>query len=252
MDNSTQYELMRYIDGEMTEAERGEFEKRMTADVELQGEISNMQLAKEAVKQYGLKEKVGGIHQQMMTELKSEAFVKPISNIRRIIRFSVAVAASVLLIVLLIEGYKFYTLSSDKLYAQAYTSYELTTNRDGEQKESAIEKAFRNKSYAEVIKLNANSVLSIKDVFLTGMAFLETKDYSRAVATFQIVITDVKDEKTVLKDEAEYYLALAYLQNRDYDQAIELMNAIHDNSSHLYKSKFSRKFISQVKRLKWR
>ena len=84
------------------------------------------------------------------------------------------------------------------------------------------------------------------------MAYLETKDYSRAVATFQIVIADVKDEKTVLEDEAEYYLALAYLQNRDYDQAIELMTAIHDNSSHLYKSKFSRKYINQVKRLKWR
>jgi tetratricopeptide (TPR) repeat protein len=252
MDNSTQYELMRYIDGEMTDSEKVEFEKRMATDVELQGEISNMQLAKEAVKQYGLKEKVAGIHQQMMKEIRTDAPLKQISNVRRIVRFTVAVAASILLIVVLIEGYKFYTLSPEKLYAETYTSYELTTTRDGEQKESAIEKAYKDKNYGQVINLNANSVLSIKDVFLTGMAYLETKDYSRAVATFQIVIADVKDEKTVLKDEAEYYLALAYLQNRDYDQAIELMNTIHDNSSHLYKSKFSRKYINRVKRLKWR
>ena len=252
MDNSTQYELMRYIDGEMTESEKMEFEKRIANDKELQQVIVNMQMAKEAVMQYGLNERVAGLHQQMMKELRSGAIVKPISNVRRIVRFTVAVTASILLIVVLVEGYKFYTLSPEKLYAQSYTAYELTTTRDGEQKESAIEKAYKDKNYREVIKLNANTVLSIKDIFLTGMAYLETKDYSRAVATFQIVIADVKDEKTVLEDEAEYYLALAYLQNRDYDQAIELMTAIHDNSSHLYKSKFSRKYINQVKRLKWR
>jgi hypothetical protein len=84
------------------------------------------------------------------------------------------------------------------------------------------------------------------------MAYLETKDYSRAVRSFQVVIGEVKDTRTQLRDEAEYYLALAYLEDRDYDQAIELMNAIHNNSSHRYKAKFSRKYINQVKRLKWR
>jgi tetratricopeptide (TPR) repeat protein len=250
MDNSTQYELMRYIDGEMTDSEKAEFEKRLETDESVKQEMGNLQLTKEAVRQYGLKEKVAGIHQQMMREMKTP--VRSISNVRRIVRYSVAIAASILLIVVLIEGYKFYKLSPEKLYAESYSSYELTTTRDGEQKESAIEKAYRAKNYGEVIKLNANTVLSIKDVFLTGMAYLETKDYSRAVATFQIVIADVKDEKTTLKDAAEYYLALSYLQNRDYDQAIELMNSIRDNSSHLYKNKFSRSYINQVKRLKWR
>ena len=81
---------------------------------------------------------------------------------------------------------------------------------------------------------------------------VELKDYSRAVRSFQVVLTDIKDNKIALKDVAEYYLALAYLRDRDYDQAIELMNAIHDNSSHLYTKKFSRKYINRVKRLKWR
>ena len=103
-----------------------------------------------------------------------------------------------------------------------------------------------------MIKLNRLSVLSIKDVFLTGMAFLETKDYSRAVRSFQVVITDIKDNKIELRYLAEYYLALACLRDRDYDQAIELMNAIHDNSLHAYSKKFSRKYINRVKRLKWR
>ena len=173
------------------------------------------------------------------------------TRLRRNVRYTVAGIAIVLLIFIFIEGYKFYTLSPEKLYAENYTPYELTT-RDGNDSASAIEKAYKEKNYSEVIKLNRLSVLSIKDVFLTGMAFLETKDYSRAVRSFQVVITDIKYNKIVLKDVAEYYLALAYLRDQDYDQAIELMNAIHDNSSHAYSKKFSRKYINRVKRLKWR
>jgi tetratricopeptide (TPR) repeat protein len=253
MDNSTQYDLMRYIDGEMTLNEKEEFEKRLATDDLLQNELSGLQMAKEAVKKYGLKEKVGGIHRQMMKELKAETAVKPINNLRSTIRYIVAVAASVLLIFVVIEGYKFYTLSPEKLYDESYMAYELTTIRgNSDSTESAIAKAYRDKNYAQVIDLNKNSVLSIKDVFLTGMSFLEMKDYAKAISSFQVVIGDVKENKTVLKDAAEYYLSLAYLRNRDYDQAIELMNAIHDNSSHLYKGKFSRKYINRVKRLKWR
>jgi tetratricopeptide (TPR) repeat protein len=252
MDNSTQYEMMRYIDGEMTENEKAEFEKRLSEDVELKKTIDNLQLTKEAVKQYGLKEEVAGIHQQMMRELRTETPVRPISNIRRIIRYSVAVAASVLLVFFIIEGYKFYTLSPQKLYADNYIAYELTTTRDGTDTLTAIEKAYKEKKYAEVISLNKLSVLTPHDKFLTGMAYLETMDYPRAVRSFQLVLEEVKDDKTILKDVAEYYLALAYLQDRDYDQAIELMNAIQNDPSHLYKAKFSRKYINRVKRLKWR
>jgi tetratricopeptide (TPR) repeat protein len=256
MDNSTQYddELMRYIDGEMTESEKIDFEKQLAADRSLKQALGDLQLAKDAVRSYGLKEKVSGIHREMMKELKTEAPVRHISNVRRIIRLSIAVAASVLLIFVCIEVYNFYSLSSEKLFAENYTAYELTTTRsENDSAGSKIEKAYREKNYGEVIKLNTNSVLSIKDVFLTGMSYLETNDLSKAISNFQVVIADLKDQKSsVMKEAAEYYLALAYLKNNDYDQAIELMAAIHDNSSHLYKTKFSQKYIDKVKRLKWR
>jgi predicted negative regulator of RcsB-dependent stress response len=184
----------------------------------------------------------------------SEVTSNRINRVRRIVRSSIAVAASVLLIFVCIVAYNFYRLSSDRLFAENYSAYELTTTRsENDSTESKIEKAYRQKSYAEVIKLNANSVLSVKDIFLTAMSFLESNDLSRAISNFQVVIADVKDDKnSALKDATEYYLALAYLKNNDYDQALELMNTIHDNSSHLYTKKFSRKYINKVKRLKWR
>jgi len=183
-----------------------------------------------------------------------ETAVKKTSKVRRIVRYGIPVAASLLLIIVCIEGYNFYRLSPGRLFTENYTTYELTTTGvDNDSIESKIEKAYRQKDYKEVIKLNANSVLSVKDIFLTGISFLETNDPSKAISNFQVVIADLKDDKSaVLKNAADYYLALAYLKNNDYDQAIELMNVIHDNSSHPYKGKFSRKFINKVKRLKWR
>jgi predicted negative regulator of RcsB-dependent stress response len=171
---------------------------------------------------------------------------------RRTIRYTIAVTASVLLIVVLIEGYKFYTLSPEKLYAKNYSAYELPATSVSGDSASALEKAYREKKYDEVINLNRNSVLSIQDIFLTGIAYLEKSDFSKAISSFQVVIADAKDDQRAMKDAAEHYLALAYLQNRDYDQAIEQMNEIHNDQSHLYKVKFSRKYINRVKRLKWR
>ena len=181
----------------------------------------------------------------------NEVTVKKVSRAKRIVRYSVAVAASLLLIFVCIEGYNFYSLSAEKLFAEKYSGYHWMTT-DGTT-ESEIEKAYKEEKYTEVISLNRNSVLSIKDVFLTGMSYLETNDLSKAISSYQVVIADMKGNKNLmLKDAAEYYLALAYLKNNDYDQAIELMTTIHDNSSHSYTKKFSLKYIKRVKRLKWR
>ena len=181
-------------------------------------------------------------------ENEEKKIVEKPGKLKRFIRYTIAIAASVLLIFLLIVGYNFYTLSRDELFKEKYTVYELTRDDSA----SVIENVYREKKYPEVIRLNKSSVLSIKDVFLTGLAYLEIRDYAKAASTFQVVVADVKDEGSVLKDAAEYYLALAYLQNSDYDQAIELMNSISNDSSHLYNGRFSSKYINRVKRLKWR
>src|SRR5436190_23931334 len=104
----------------------------------------------------------------------SQVTAKRINKVRSVVRYSIAIAASVLLIVICIVGFNFYRLSSDKLFAEKYIAYDLTTTPgENEQPGSKIEKAYRQKNYAEVIKLNATSVLSVKDIFLTAMSFLE-------------------------------------------------------------------------------
>jgi tetratricopeptide (TPR) repeat protein len=174
-------------------------------------------------------------------------------RIRHIVRYSVAIIAGLALLFLGFEGYNFYRLSPGRLFAEKYAQFELPEITDKAAQQSKIEKAYREKNFSEVIRLNAISVVYAKDIFLTGLAYLETGDDARAISSFQVVLADSENNKlSSLKDATEYYMALAYFKNRDYDQAIELMSSVHDNPAHLYKDKFPMKFIRKVKRLKWR
>lgn len=175
-------------------------------------------------------------------------------RIKRIIRYSVAVVSGVTLLVLCYWAYTFFTLSPDTLFADNYIPYSIESPEVGKgEKQSDIEKAYHESNFTKVIQLNAKSPLFPKDILLTGLAFLETDNLSKAISSFQVVLVDAdKTKSTVITDEAEYYLALAFLKNRDYDQALELMIRIHDNPLHTYYGKFSRSYIRRVKMLKWR
>ena len=58
-------------------------------------------------------------------EKENKLTVEKVNKVRRIIRYSVAGVTIILLLFLLIEGYKFYILSPEKLYAENYTPYTL-------------------------------------------------------------------------------------------------------------------------------
>lgn len=256
MDNSTQKSelLIRYLDGEMSEAERKEFENQIAADLSLQGELESLRLAKKAVQSFGLKEQIAAVHSSILNEAAKQAPVIKTTPLRRVIRYCVSIAASILLIITSYWIFKFYTLSPDKMYASNYIAYELPTPRDTDSiPPSAFEKAYRASDYKEVIRLSNVSGLSIKEIFLTGISFLETEEIAKAISSFQVVIAEVgKTGIRNLREEAEYYLALAYLKNRDYDQALGLMIGIQEDPNHTYHDKFSRSFIRDVKILKWR
>jgi hypothetical protein len=74
----------------------------------------------------------------------SEVNIERISKVKRIVRYSVTVVASVLLIVVCIVVFNFYRLSSDRLFSENYTAYDLTTTvSESDSTGSKIVKAFR-------------------------------------------------------------------------------------------------------------
>lgn len=255
MDNSTpgmNELLVQYLDGTLEGAEKESLEQQLAADAALREQFDSLQLTRESIRYYGLKEKVASIHQQMMEEIAPP--VKSIRPARRILRYVASVAASLLLLVGGYLAYTFYNLSSDKVFSANYQRYELATVRDGGATESAAEKAYRDGHYQEVLRLQqAAGQPSVKDVFLAGAAALELKDNAKAQAAFSQVLQMNKTAGTaVLNDDAEYYLALALVQGKEYDQALELMHKIKNDTGHTYREKITRKLLRQVRMLKWR
>jgi len=257
MDNFTQQQelLMQYLDGDMSQPEREEFEKRLSSDESLRLQLEDLQTAREAIKMYGLKQQVAAVHRERMEEIKPEANVRKISSTRRIARFSLRVAAGIVLVALCFLAYNFFSLSSGKLYNENYNSFELSSVRgDNETRATEIEKAYRKKNYQDVIALSSKYPgASIKDEFLEGMSFLELDKPSDAIDVFiNVLIRDQNSDHPVYKDDAEYYLALSYLKTKSYEKALVLMNAIHENPLHIYHEKFTKGFIRKVKMLSWR
>lgn len=253
MDNSTHNDiLVRYIDGELSGPELEELEQRIASDPALKAEWEGLLMAREAIRSYGLKERVANVHREMMKELKTTP-IRTISPARRIIRYSIAVAASILIIVLAVAGYNFYMLSSNKVFADNYHSYELSVMRDSSQSLSELEKAYVDKNYSGVIQQSYNRPYTIKENFLRAMSYLELGNNPRAIEAFkQVIAKNESSGTTLMKDDAEYYLALTYLRNRDFDLALDLLEKIRANPRHLYHEKVSSKLIRRVKMLKWR
>ncbi len=272
MDNSTHSmpeQLVLYLDGALAGAEKKAVEEWLASDAAAQAEYESLLQTRAAIRHYGLKQKVGSIHGQMMQEMQPgvrkirPAFAKATAGkAKKILRYSMAAAASLILLVGGYMAYNFFTLSSAKVFSSNYRSYELTITRDGNTTgPTPVEKAYSEKNYKEVLRIHdAGEDKTPKGEFLCGTAALELKDNGKAIKCFNEVLDMNRSAGTpseqstaaVLTDESEYYLALAYISNKDYDFALPLLRKIKDDEEHKYHSGISSRLIRQVKMLKWR
>ena len=254
MDNFTpnmSERLVQYLDGELTIAEKNTLEKQLASDKTLQEELDSLKSTRVAVRFYGLQQQVAAVHVGMMRDINQ---VKKINPIRRIVRYSIGVAASLLLLIGGYMAYNFFTVSRENVFASNYQTYELVTVRDGNTIETPVEKAYREKNYPEVLRIHDEKEdHTQKEEFLCGVAALGLKDKSKSIKCFEAVLgANRQTQQSILNDEAEYYLSLAFILNKDYDAALNLLNKILDNPDQVYREKITHKLLRQVKMLKRR
>lgn len=245
--------LVQYLDGELDSAVKDNLEQQLAADAALQQRFDSLLLTKESIRLYGLKEKVKGLHQEMMQEMNATP-VKKISSSKRTLRYAMSIAASILLLVGGYIAYSFFSLSSDKVFSSNYQQFELNTTRSGDVAETSTEKAYRAGNLPEVVRIHdAGEDPTAKGEFLCGVAALELNNNTKAITCFNEALAINKQSSVkVLNDEAEYYLALGYIRNKDFDYALDLLQKIKNDPAHIYHEKVTAKLIRQVKMLKWR
>lgn len=229
--------LIDHLDRVMAGEPSPETEALISNDQELKQEWHALLFALEGIREAGLQEKVSAARNQYKNNESSDA--KPAGGIvRSMYRNAFRVAASILILIGAAAVYKYSTVNSGNLYQEYYQSFELNTSR-GSANQDNIEQAYRDKNWKEVIALSSKQEPKTnKSNFLAAMSAMELKQYSTAIELFkQVMVENAKSGDNYFQDDAEYYLALAYLANNEGGKALPLLEKIRKDQNHVYHPK---------------
>lgn len=241
MDKPLQFDdefLIRYIDGELNAGEKQSLESALGSSQPLQKRLEDLKIAIYATRRLGDIEKVKNVHQQMVKEFNSSGQQTPV---RKMIRLSLAVAASILLVFFAWRYFQSATVDANRLFNQAYVEFDVNATRNQHHK-TEIQKAYASKEFARASALTPASEM---DSLLVALSFLHLNQTTNAITR----LLYVQDGGGEYKPDAEFYLSLAYLKNKEYGKAYALVEAIQNNPGHLYKDQFSESFIKQLEKL---
>jgi tetratricopeptide (TPR) repeat protein len=252
--NITPEMLIRYLDNELTAEEKLQVEKEL-ADPDVNDQLSRLQLAKQAFKQYARKQQVAGIHKEMMGAIRPLPQVDRTKTSQRpnryLLRTAMRVAAIVILLVVVAGIIQYSLLDNQRLYSSQYESFTLGTARSNAVV-SPIEEAYRqNDMPLTVQRYKEAGSTATTDHFIAGQAFLALNDAPNAIAGFekQLAINSSLEFKPY-QDDTEYYLALAYLHAGNIAKALPIFEKIHNQPSHAYHREVSGWYIFKLQMLK--
>ena len=251
-DDSTHTDLLvDYLDGNLGADEKIRVEEQLASNAAMRDELEGLRLARLAVIKKGLSEQIKSVHGQMMNEFKESAAQR--TPVRSIGRISLRIAASLFILIIGIAVVQYTLINADGLYQDKYVHFELRTSR-GESDRDSLEKAFTLKDWDKVIQLyNNGNGSSASSHFFAGQAFLEKNNLQSAIISFEKSIELSKaSNSTILLDDAEYYLALAYLKSGNTNKALPLFEKIHQDTDHLYHDKVGGWFLRKLRVLRWK
>jgi hypothetical protein len=235
---------LRYLDGELDQDEKQKLEQQLAADELLRSELEQLKVSIAAIRYHGIQQQVAAVHQEVVKQKSSGK----VAGMRSRVRSVLAVAASVLIIILGASIFYIAGLSNDKVYNEAYVDFTLSASRSGDTT-SAINEAYAVNDFNNVIALSKTKAsLSDQQKLLVGISNLKIGNYTDAIAQ----LADVTKSNTSYKSDGEFYLAMSYLKVKNYDAALSIMKKIHDDPNHLYHERITDKQLREVRLLKWK
>jgi hypothetical protein len=238
--------LMRYIDNEMSETEKEDFEKNLTSDPALRQQLERLLMAKDAVRYYGLAQSVEAVRNEWEGRVASGAPGAKIIPIKTYVRYIFAAACLIILIIGITTVYRYFSVSTDRIYQQTYIAYTPGTPRSEAGSSRPIEEAYRQKKFTEVIRLSEGAPLNARERLLLGLSYLETGNPAAAIKEFGTIRSGA--DPTYIQD-AEFYQALAFVKNKEAAKSLPLFEKIFRDKNHLYHQRVTEETISDVKKV---
>jgi len=218
-----------YLDGNLPEGERLDFEREIESDAELKNEVSRHIQARKLNEFHArqqLKEKVKNIYDQVKAEESPSA------------GFSMMKIAAVIALFILAGGY-FYvyqTYSSGKMVENAFEPYPNRYGTMGDQLEDTFiqgMKYYDMENYQKAIdifrEIPESDPQYVPAQFYLGVSCFSGDEPASSITAFQTVIA--QDSK-LYNEAATWYLSLALLENGDEDKAKEYLREIVNNDEY--------------------
>jgi tetratricopeptide (TPR) repeat protein len=144
--------------------------------------------------------------------------------------------------------YIYIKASPGKLFSENYHHYDRHILRGGSN-HSALKEAYSSGKMDSVIWdfKNLNSPVP-EEYLLTGIAYLEQNQPAKAIETFKILIQKNENSKTdFFEDDAEYYLAMSYLDNQESEKAMPIFEKIKADPDNRHYSDVGEIFLLTVR-----
>lgn len=233
-------QLIDHLDSTHNGQGSADVDKRVAADPETSQEWRELRLAVDAVEQAALYEQVSTVRAKWLAH-RPEAAVTTDPKaggavVRSFSRIALRAAAVILVIGASSAIYKYTVTSSSGIYSDTYTPYDLNTSRGATVAQDDMEEAYRARNWSAVDDaFKKKKVKSNKSYFLEGMADMEAKKYDEAIGMFQqVMAANTLAGSDYFEDEAEFYLAMAWLARNDVKEAMPLLDKIRGDKTHLY------------------
>ena len=157
-------------------------------------------------------------------------------------------AAAFCLLLGAFAGYLYQKATPQKLFSENYRPYERQILR-GSSDFSALKNNYANGEMDSVIlEFNSSKSLVPEDYLLAGIAFLEKKQPKKAIETFRTMIQNNLDSKSdFFEEDAEYYLAMSYLDNQEPEKAMPFFEKIQADKDNRYHESISEWFMIKMK-----
>jgi tetratricopeptide (TPR) repeat protein len=238
-DNTEQFErIEQYLDDKLDSAERQRFEQQLQQDAALAAAVENVRATRKAIQAYGLRQEVAGIRNRMQQHKVKKG----------LLYYGLRAAAAAVLLIAVTAVYQYFSLSPERLYEERSAPYSLRATRSGEKAPAGITAEYQAGDMQRTVQAFGQlNQPGAADYFLAGNAYLQLGRGADAIPCFQKA-----QQSPALREDAEYYLALSYLQQKDLTHALPLFRQIRSNEAHPYHNRVSTWFYWQLRLLDWK
>lgn len=224
-------QIEHFLQDELNDAERTEMEKLLHEDDEFRKAFEEYQLLVEGIKYAGRNSLMDTFKSIEERNYRNKPAQKPVRSLRK---YYIGLAASIALLLISYMGVeRFYFKTPEKVAASFFEPYPVLvggTTRSADEERSSLELAmqlFETEKFVDAIKILERLDTENQELvnFYLANAYQATGAYNRSITVYRQII----DENGVFKEQAEWYLALAYLSTEQLDLAKDQLVSIKNS-----------------------